>query len=67
MPVYHVKQSVRTGKLDEATLSERLVEADNKSSAIRHVASVTIKAEPVSIADAMRLAQSGVKVEKAGE
>lgn len=45
---------------------ERLVEAKTRAAAVAHVARDTITAEPCEIADAMRLAQAGVKVEQAG-
>lgn len=72
MPVYHVRQTItdpnRTGAHVDATIeAERLVDADNKSAAIRHVAADTITAEPASIANAMRLSKAGVTVEKAGK
>lgn len=68
MPTYKITQSVPNHEVKEAKIvAERLVEAANKSAAIRHVAADTITAEPVSIADAMRLSKAGVTVEKAGE
>lgn len=64
MPTYLVKQTFETSR-DGTEVSERLVDAANKSAAIRHVASATITAEVATIAEAMRLANSGVKVESA--
>lgn len=65
MPTYLVVQTFSNKQVSH--VEERLVEAPNKSAAIRHVANETISAEVAEIADAMRLAQAGVKVEKAGE
>lgn len=62
MPTYLIKQTF-TSKQAEQTV-ERLVEAPNKARAIAHVAADTITAEPAEIADAMRLASEGVKLEK---
>lgn len=71
MPTYLVVQTFLdpkdAPKINPVQLRERLVEATNKASAIRHIANETITAEVAEIADAMRLAQAGVKVEKAGE
>lgn len=64
MPTYLVVQTVTEGH--DKHLSERLVEAANKSAAIRHVAADTITADVAEIADAMRLAKDGVSVEQAG-
>lgn len=65
MPTYLVVQTFPAKP--EALKRERLVEAKNKASAVKFVSDETISAEAVEIADAMRLAQAGVKVEKAGE
>ncbi len=65
MPTYLVKQTFNNKQTSH--IEERLVEAPNKATAIRHVASDTISAEPCDIADAMRLAKAGTAVEKAGE
>ncbi len=67
MPTYLIKQTFRQRPDSLEQQSERLVEAPNKAAAIRHVAKETISAEVAEIADAMRLAQAGVKVEKAAE
>ncbi len=65
MPTYLVVQTFNNKQTSH--IEERLVEAPNKASAIRHVANETIVAEVAEIADAMRLAQDGVKVEKVAE
>ena len=65
MPTYLVKQTFNNKQAHH--VEERLIEAPNKARAIAHVASDTITADIAEIADAMRLAQDGVKVEKVAE
>ena len=67
MPTYLVTQFFTKDPKAEGQSRERLIEAVNRSAAIRHVAAATITAEPCGIEDAMRLAKAGCAVEKAGE
>lgn len=67
MPTYLLKTAIKFNHPDTPAFTERLVEAKNQAQAIRHVTSDTITCEVVEIADAMRLAAAGVKLEKATE
>jgi hypothetical protein len=62
MPTYLLKTTIPG---DKPTTRERIVEAKNQAQAIRHVTRDTISCDEVSVADAMRLAESGVKLEQA--
>lgn len=61
MPTYLVKHSIKEKS------EERLIAAQNKAAAIRHVADETIKCELAEVPDIMRLAVAGVKVENASD
>lgn len=63
MPLYLVKQSVTQGH--DKTSVERLVDAPNKASAVKHVAKDSIKVEVVDHNDLIRLTKEGVNVENA--
>ncbi|MBC7939735.1 MAG: hypothetical protein H7Z19_08225 [Chitinophagaceae bacterium] len=67
MPVYKVTQFFTADPKAAGQSKERLIEAANKATAIRHVANDTITAETCDVTNAMRLAQAGVKVEKVAE
>jgi hypothetical protein len=67
MPTYKITTIIpgNTPAIDEPAKRERIVEATNQAQAIKHVVGDTITCEVCEVADAMRLAAAGVKLEKA--
>jgi len=65
MPDYLIKTTIPHE--DTPAIRERLVRAKNQAAALKHVVADTIKVEPATIDDAMRIAGAGGKVEVAAE
>lgn len=64
MPHYKFTITV-PGEGDTKVTHVRAVEAKNEAKALKHVLANTIKVEPLSVPDAMKLAADGIELETA--
>lgn len=65
MPYYKITTTIPADGEGQPVTRVRAIDAKNEAKALKHVLADTVKVEALTVAEAMKLAQDGVKLEQA--